>query len=112
MAGQILQNENCDERCKKNFNEAAECRQIVHMPEEFDKKIAVNMITSSNDYMHAKKFRNQLLTLYEHSKKFEDRDFKLTYQDIAHIFDITVELVKYHIYKARLEMKGCIKKKW
>ena len=92
----------------KSFNEAIPRKDFVNFPADQNKLKSVQLISNTDEYKNATKFRNQLLILYESSKKLENKKYKLSYKDLSSLFSISLESVKYHIYKAREESKGAI----
>lgn len=91
------------------MNEPKQKEIIVQFPNDPREARAVNYITQSDEYIKSTKLRTQLLILYEKSKSFENKSMKLSYEDIAQMFNMSIESVKYHIFKARKENKGEIK---
>lgn len=92
----------------KSFNEAIPRKDIINFPSDPNKLASIQLITNTNEYQNATKFRNQLLILYDSSKNLENKIYKLSYKDLSSLFLITLESVKYHILKAREEAKGRI----
>lgn len=69
-------------------------REIIHYPEDKFQKIIVDVLTSINEYKEAQTLRIQVLILIEFSSDIFDGLHKLTYQNVADMFEVRVPIIK------------------
>ena len=92
----------------KNVNTAMPRKDFVKIPDDPNKSQAIQQVSNTTEYKKTDTFWNQLLVLFESSKKLEKKQ-RLSYNDLSSLFNTTFDSVRYHINKARLESNGKIK---
>ena len=88
------------------MNSPAGPKEIINYPENQSKKKLVDELTSINEYKTAPTFRIQVLILLEFSRYYYDGMYKLTYQDVANLFDVTVPIIKRAYSNGKKDVDG------
>lgn len=91
------------------MNSPAAPKDIIKYPENTQKKKMVEQLTSLEEYKTAKTFRIQVLILPEFSRYSYNSQFKLTYQDVADLFDVTVPIIKRAYSNGKKDVDGVSK---
>lgn len=91
------------------MNSPAAPKDIIKYPENTQKKKMVEQLTSLEEYKTAKTFRIQVLILLEFSRYSYNGQFKLTYQDVADLFDVTVPIIKRAYSNGKKDVDGVSK---
>ena len=91
------------------MNHSLAPKKIVKYPDDRIKKQVIEKILKNDEYrVKAVSFRKQCKLLHDLSKSHQ---IKLTYNDIAELFGVSVITVKNNCSKGTQEIKGLIKKK-
>ena len=92
------------------MNQALPRKEIVCFPCDDIKKQFIEFVRNTDEYQNAIFFRHQLDIIVDYSKSFALPNKKITYEDLALIFNVTIDTIKYQIRRARDERKGKIQK--
>lgn len=79
-------------------------KQVVNLPKNQNKNKLVNYIMSEEVYITAKTFRIQVYIFIEFSRDYFEGMHKLTYQDVADMFNVSVPIIKRAYINAKKDL--------
>ncbi len=79
-------------------------KEVVQLPKNQNKSKIANGIMAEEVYIQAKTFRIQVYILIEFSRDYYEGIYKLTYQDVADMFDVTVPIIKRAYINAKKDL--------
>ena len=79
-------------------------KKVVNLPKNQNKSALVNGIMSEEIYKQAKTFRIQVYIFIEFSRDYYDGIYKLTYQDVAEMFNVTIPIIKRAYMNAKKDL--------
>ena len=77
-----------------NKNQPDPPKQIVNFPKGQYKNNLVKEIMAQQVYIEARTFRIQVYIFIEFSRYYYDGNYKLTYEEVANLFNVTIPIVK------------------